>query len=143
MKSNIKLAPVDIAFRVRYAETDAMGVVHHASYIVYFEEGRSAFTRHYGAPYSTLEAKGFILLVVDLNVRYKKAAVYDQLLVIRTELVLLKSRAAHFTYQVSEKTSGDLLATAQTKHICATKNGEVSRLPDEWLNQFRKNAVWT
>lgn len=139
VKSNIELAPVDIEFRVRYAETDAMGVAHHASYIVYFEEGRGAFSRHYAAPYADLEKSGYLLLVTDLSVRYLKAARYDQLLTIRTEMVTLRSRGVTFAYQVIDKTSGDLLVTAQTTHICISKEGTVSRLPAWWLNEFRKN----
>lgn len=143
MKQNINLPPVDIEFRVRYAETDAMGVVHHASYIVYFEEGRGAYTRHYAAPYAELEKSGFILLVTDLSVRYLKAARYDDELIIRTALTSLRSRAVKFEYDVIDKASNDVLVKATSVHICATKNGEVSRLPQWWLDEFRKNENQT
>ena len=78
--------PKDIAettFRVRYAETDQMGIVHHASYVVWLEEGRSNWMRAHGSSYAQFEREGLLLAVSDLNVRFKQAARYDQPVTVR------------------------------------------------------------
>ena len=75
------LEPVDVDLRVRYAETDAQGIVHHASFIVYFEEGRSSFARHYGSSYALLEEMGYMLAVSEVHVRYRVPAKYDWVLI--------------------------------------------------------------
>src|SRR5512136_397310 len=75
---------VETRFRVRYHETDAMGIVHHAAYITWFEEGRSAFTRGIGYPYSKMEAEGITLAVAEITARYHTPARYDDEVVVRT-----------------------------------------------------------
>ncbi len=123
----------ETAFNVRYAETDAMGIVHHASHIVYFEEGRSAYARARGASYADFERTGHYLVVAEVQARFIKAARYDQRLVVRTWVGEFKSRGVRFEYEIRAEVSGELLVTGTTRHICVTQEGHPARLPDAWL----------
>jgi acyl-CoA thioester hydrolase len=123
---------VENTFRVRYAETDAMGIVHHASYIIYFEEGRSQYARQRGSDYANFERTGYYLAVTEVNIRYLKPAVYDQQITVSCWLDDMKSRSLIFGYEISNPQTSELLVTGQTKHICITHSGQVTRLPDEW-----------
>lgn len=118
--------------RVRYAETDAMGIVHHSSYIVYFEEGRTHYARERGQPYSIFEASGYYLAVTGVHVRYHKSARYEQLLTLKTWVTEMKSRGLTFEYVIMDNESGDVLVTGSTEHICLNRDGKISRLPDSW-----------
>jgi acyl-CoA thioester hydrolase len=131
------LAPTDRfvaenTFYVRYAETDAMRVVHHASYIVYFEEGRSNYARQRGQDYASFERGGLYLAVAELNARYLKAAVYGQRITTRCWIEEMKSRTLTFGYEIVDAESGEVFVTGTTKHICITHDGQVARLPDTW-----------
>ena len=131
------MAPTDrfvaeASFYVRYAETDAMGIVHHANHIVYFEEGRSNYARQRGSDYASFERGGHYLTVAEVSARYLKPAQYGQLLTIRCWIEYMKSRALTFAYEIIESGSGDLLVTGWSKHICITHEGQVTKLPDEW-----------
>lgn len=118
--------------RVRYAETDAQGIVHHAAYIVYFEEGRSEYLRQKGTSYAAFERDGFMLAVTDLQARYINASVYDEELTIRCWLTAFRSRAVTFAYEIVLKETGALRVTGVTKHICLNKQGSVVRIPEVW-----------
>lgn len=117
---------------VRFAETDMMGIVHHASYIVYLEEARSAYARQRGQPYSEFEKSGYSLAVTEVHMRYVKPAVYEQQITIRAWISEMKSRGLTFAYEVVDAASGDVLATATSKHVCITHSGQVARLPESW-----------
>ncbi len=119
-------------FHVRYAETDAMAVVHHASYIVYFEEGRSHYARQRGSDYAAFERGGHYLAVSEVNARYLKAARYDQLITVRCWIAAMKSRTLTFQYEIVNAETGELLVTGQSTHICLTHAGRVATLPPEW-----------
>lgn len=119
-------------FRVRYAETDAMGIVHHASYIVYFEEGRSHYARERGYAYSQIEKDGYFLAVTQVNVRYIKPAHYDREITIATWIEQMQSRGMTFSYEITDTERCDLLVTGQTKHICLDKSSKVTRVPNVW-----------
>lgn len=119
-------------FYVRYAETDAMAVVHHASYIVYFEEGRSHYARLRGHTYAEFERQGYFLMVADIHVRYSKPARYGQQLTLHCWIKDLQSRAVTFGYEIVELESGQILVTGETRHICVTKEGQVAHIPTEW-----------
>jgi acyl-CoA thioester hydrolase len=123
---------VETGFHVRYAETDAMGIVHHASYIVYFEEGRSAYARARGASYADFERTGHFLVVAEVNARFIRPARYDQRLIVRTWVSELKSRGVRFAYEIVAEEGGEVLVTAATKHICITQEGRPALLPDAW-----------
>lgn len=123
---------VETSFYVRYAETDAMGVVHHASYIIYFEEARSNYARERGNDYASFERSGYYLMVAEMNARYIKPARYGQRVIIRCWIGELKSRTVTFEYEVLEEESREILVTGVSKHICITHDGRVSTLPPEW-----------
>lgn len=122
----------ETSFYVRYAETDAMGIVHHSNYIVYFEEGRSNYARQRGHDYASFERSGLYLTVAEINARYLKPALYGQRVTIRCWVEAIKSRAVTFGYEIVEEDSGTVLVTGVSKHICITHTGQVTKLPDSW-----------
>lgn len=114
----------EISFRVRYGETDQMGVVYHGNYPQYLEMGRVEWLRSLGISYKDMEKKGIILPVVSLNVNYKKSAVYDDLITVRTILKKAPLVRIEFDYQVFNE-SNELLAEANT--ILAFMDAEKNR----------------
>jgi acyl-CoA thioester hydrolase len=127
---------IELRFHVRFAETDLMGIVHHSNYLVWFEEARSAFMRLLGTSYAQFEAEGLSLVVSEVAVRYLAPARYDRLVVVRCTLEQLRSRYLAFAYTVLEAESEQTLATGQTKHICITHTGQVTRIPQTWRDRF-------
>jgi len=115
--------------RVRYAETDAMGVAHHANYPVWFEVGRSDLMRELGLPYSEVEERGYYLMLSGLNVEYRRAARYDDSLTLLTRVGAVRSRSLTFSYAVLR--GEELLATGETRHIATDKSYRPARLPDD------------
>lgn len=107
--------------RVRYAETDKMGIVYHANYLVWFEIGRTELFRELDFPYTLLESNGLALAVVEAGCRYRKPAHYDDELVIVTELDNLTSRIVDFSYKIY--CQGTLLAEGKTKHMYINSSG--------------------
>ncbi|MBE2182771.1 MAG: acyl-CoA thioesterase [Anaerolineae bacterium] len=122
----------ETSFHVRYAETDAMGIIHHASYIIYFEEGRSSYARQRGASYADFERQGFVLAVTEIHARYVKAVRYDQRITVRSWLAEIKSRTVTFEYEIVDAETGDLFVTGHSKHICLNSKGQISILPENW-----------
>ncbi|UBV43339.1 acyl-CoA thioesterase [Deinococcus taeanensis] len=117
--------------RVRYAETDAMGVVHHATYPVWFEVARTDLMHALGLPYREVEARGYYLMLSGLNVEYRRAARYDNELHITARLSSVRSRTLTFTYEVHR--GDELLATGETRHIATDHTYRPARLPDDLL----------
>lgn len=99
--------------RVRYGETDQMGVVYHANYAVYFEVGRTEWLREYGLSYSSMEAEGIMLPVISLQINYKNSARYDDKLKVITTLKKIPTASIVFDYEL-RKINGELLATGNT-----------------------------
>jgi len=124
----------ETSFNVRYAETDAMGIVHHASYIVWFEEGRSHYMRQKGTSYADFERSGFLMIVTDINAKYKKAAVYDERVTVRCWLAEARSRTLTFAYEIVSEKTGELYMSGTSKHVCTTKEGQIARIPKEWMS---------
>ena len=122
----------ETSFHVRYAETDAMGIVHHAAYIVYFEEGRSHYMRECGSSYAEFEKGGQYMAVTEVQARYVRAARYDQRIRIRCWVEQIRSRGLTFRYELSDDETGDLFVTGMSKHICLDKEGRVIKFPAEW-----------
>ena len=114
--------------RVRYAETDAMGIVHHSRYIPWFELGRSDWLREAGLPYSEFEKMGYYLTVTEVCARYYHSAVYDEIVTVRTWVEEVRSRAVTLAYDVRNE-QGERLVLACTKHVCITHDGQPVRLP--------------
>jgi len=118
-------------FPVRYAETDAMGVVHHATYLVYFEEGRSQYMRDIGNDYADIEASGYRLPVSELGARYVSSAYYGEFVKIRSWISENRSRRVTFSYEVCNE-DGTVLVTGFTRHIWTDTEGNVTRAPKDW-----------
>lgn len=123
-------------FPVRYAETDAMGVVHHASYLVYFEAGRSHLMRTLDCEYAALEAQGFQLPVTEVGVRYVNSLRYGQDVRLVTSIAENRSRQMQFTYEVFADDSQECLVTGFTRHVWTNQSGKVIRGPDQWFALF-------
>lgn len=123
---------VETTFHVRYAETDQMGVVHHAAYIVWFEEGRSAWMRALGTNYAQFEADGLYLAASEVYARYLAPALYGRQVTVRTWSEKLRSRTVKICYEVVDTESGQTLVTGYTRHICVDRAGKVVRIPEKW-----------
>ncbi len=131
-----------VRFRVRYAETDAGGMVHHSRYLPWFEEGRSELGRRTGAPYRELESRGIALLVVACQVRYHSPARYDQPVVVWTRLTEARSRRCVFEYQVVAGDGGGLIATGSTEHVPVNlASGRPVRLPEPFLGTWKASMT--
>ncbi len=119
--------------RVRYAETDQMGVVYHANYFVWFEIGRTDLLRESGWSYREMETEGFALPVVEAHCQYRHPARYDDELEIRTEGALFSPVRVRFDYQVVRVSDARTLATGYTVHASLDSDGKLSRLPERVL----------
>src|SRR5689334_17632869 len=109
-----------------------MGIVHHANYIVYFEEGRSHYARERGSDYASFERSGHYLTVAEVHSRYIKPAVYGQKITVRCWIETMGSRGLTFAYEIVDANTRALLMTGWTKHVCITHEGKVTTLPAEW-----------
>ncbi len=112
----------DIFFRVKYAETDKMGVVYYANYYIWFEIGRNELFRELGFPYVELEKKGLLLPVVKSSCEYKKPAEYDDLIMLRTRIENFTPVRITFCYNVYKDDHDELLATGETVHAFVSEN---------------------
>jgi acyl-CoA thioester hydrolase len=124
-------APLDrgeITIRVRYAETDRMGLLHHANYLVYFEQARTEVLRSQGLTYKDLEDQGFLLVLTKLEVRYKRPARYDDLLSVRTYVERTTAVRIDHRYEVFR--DSELLAEATSTLACVDRDGRPQALPD-------------
>ncbi len=126
---------VDVPLRVRYADTDQMGIVYYGSYPVYFEVARSEFMRERGLTYRQLEDMGYFLVVAGMEVRYKGTAAYDDLLSIRTSVTDIQSRGVTFEYLVLRE--GTTVVEGKTRHICVSAERKPRRLPPFLLEILR------
>lgn len=123
--------------RVRYAETDQMGLVYYANYYVYFEIGRVEYMRQLGVAYKQMEIEDDSFIVVaESHCRYLRPARYDDLLRIRTRVAQVRRRTIRFAYEIVEDASGALLATGQTMHVVCDSKGKPKALPDKYRQYF-------
>ncbi len=128
---------VDLPFRVRYAESDQMGVAYYANYLIWFEMGRSEYCRELGYPYTRIEEEGFVMVVAEATVRYRSPARYDDELIIRTTMPEVRSRVCRFGYEIFRKGSGELLAKGETVHVIVDKEtGRSTRMPARYIEVF-------
>jgi acyl-CoA thioester hydrolase len=133
---------VSHTFRVRYAETDAMGIVHHSSYVVWMEMGRTEFMRAFGFTYRQLEEMGVLLPVLEISVRYKKAAYYDDELRITTWVDELTRVRVKLAYRIARVSDDAVLTEAYSIHTFAAPGGRLIRIthyPEAW-EKMRKMA---
>lgn len=122
-------APQEIELRVRYAETDQMGIVYHANYLVWCEMGRTDLMRRLGLNYAEMERGGLSLAVSELSARYHSAARYDDLIRVRTTLSDARSRMLIFDYLIANAHTGQKLVTARTTLVSIDRNGKSIALP--------------
>jgi len=115
--------------RVRYSETDQMGVVYHANYFVWFEVGRTDLLRRTGSSYRDLEAEGVSLPVIQAHCEYRLPARYDDELEVRTSGAILTHVRVEFTYEIVRVADGALLVTGRTMHAALDRDGRPCRLP--------------
>jgi acyl-CoA thioester hydrolase len=127
---------VETTLRVRYAETDAMGIVYHTNYIVWFEVGRGEFFRRRGGNYREFEEQGLFLPLTEVDARFIAPARYDDLVVVRTSVAELRSRSVTMYYEVVMKETGQVLVTGHTKHFCVDRAGRTKRFPPDLLDAF-------
>jgi acyl-CoA thioester hydrolase len=118
----------EITIRVRYAETDRMGLLHHANYLVYFEQARTELLRSFGLTYRDLEDQGFLLVLTKIEVRYKRPAHYDDLLMIRTTVE--RTTAVRIDHRYEVLRDGLLLAEGATTLACVDRDGRPQALPE-------------
>jgi acyl-CoA thioester hydrolase len=123
--------------RVRYAETDQMGVVYHSNYLVWFEIGRVELIRSIGLDYKRMEAEGGCgFAVVDVHVRYRLPARYDDELVVRTTLLAARGAVIRFGYKVLRVEDGALLCEGETVHVVVNKEMQKQSLPPQYAERF-------
>jgi len=121
--------PIELTVRVRYSETDRMGVAHNKNYFEWFEIGRTEFFRRKGVPYRSLEDKGYFLVVVEAFCRYKKSLHYDDTFIVRVRLREMTPKKSGFAYQLLSEDRSILIAEGYTTHLVTNRNTEVCKLP--------------
>jgi acyl-CoA thioester hydrolase len=143
MQLNRQLPPevFEAEIRVRYAETDQMGVVYHSNYLTWFEVGRVEMLRQLGFAYRDMEQQDNIhIAVVDVHCRFKSPARYDDLLTVRTWLVNVRESLLHFGYEIVRTEDGKALAEGESIHIVVNSEFKRIHLPPKYLAPFLKAA---
>jgi acyl-CoA thioester hydrolase len=135
--SNGKFDYFETPIRVRYADTDTMGVVYYGTYPIYFEVGRAEYMRAKGYPYRKFEETGFYLVVVNMEAKYYGNATYDDLLTVRTSISELKSRGLTFHYEIFR--DGAMIVEGKTRHICTNTEKKTVVIPPS-LYETLKNV---
>ena len=134
----LKPCHAEARLRVRYAETDQMGVVYHANYLVWFEVGRVEMLRSLGVPYQRLEQEfDCLIAVVAAEVRYRSPARYDDEISVRTRLVLMRGPLLKIRYQVVRAADEKLLCEGETTHVVVSRAMEKRTLPEPYETVFR------
>ena len=126
--------------RVRYSETDKMGVAHHSAMLNWFETGRVEWCRKAGIPYIEVEEAGYNMAVVEAHARYLRPVLFDSLVTIETEVTRFSGRMIHFHYKVFNHT-GEAAAEGYTKHIVVNRQLQRESLPEGLVVQFHKALV--
>ena len=132
---------VELELRVRYAETDLMGVVYYANYLVWFEMGRSEYCRQRGFNYLELEELGYRLVVVEAYCKYRQPARYDELIVVKTSLYALDRRSVIFKYLVLRKNTQQTLVEGETKHLCVDAEGRSRTIPEPYYTYLARGLA--
>jgi acyl-CoA thioester hydrolase len=128
---------IEARVRVRYAETDQMGVVYHSNYLIWFEVGRVEFIRGLGLDYKRLELEeGCGITVVDAHVRYRSPARYDDELVVETRLLAARGPVIRFGYRILRPADGVLLCEGETMHVCVGEDMKKRSLPEKYAERF-------
>ncbi len=123
--------------RVRYAETDKMGIVHHSNYLIWFEAARSELCRSRGFSYKEMEENDNALMVVaETYCRYKSPAYYEDVLIVRTRVAEIRSRSIRFVYEIVRPSDGTLLAEGETLHLVTDQSKKVRQIPDAYRERL-------
>jgi len=138
MSPNQAQAVNETRLRVRYAETDQMGVVYHANHFVWFEVGRVELLRQLGFSYRDMEVKdNRFIAVAEAKCRYRAPVRYDEEVLVRTELLNVRDSVVHFGYELRRAADGALLAEGETTHIVTDAEMKIAVLPEKYLTVFR------
>jgi acyl-CoA thioester hydrolase len=127
-------------FRVRYSETDQMGRVYYANFLVYFEVGRTHLIRQHWKPYSNLEKEGYFLPVLEARCRYHHPIGYDDLIHIETKLSFSRPTILHFEYALTNPETSALIAEGFTEHCFMHRDGKPRRAPSELYRLVKQGA---
>jgi acyl-CoA thioester hydrolase len=122
----------EVEIRVRYAETDRMGLLHHANYLVYFEQSRTELLRDMGLTYREMEDMGFLLVLSKIEIKYRSPAYYDDILRIRTTVTRMTPIRIEHRYEVYRGTQ--MLTEGATTLACVDREGKIQQLPD-WFQR--------
>jgi acyl-CoA thioester hydrolase len=123
----------EVTTRVRYAETDQMGMVYYGNYFTYFEIGRVEYMRQRGVAYKEMEQQDDSYIVVaEAHCRYRRPARYDDLLRIRTRVAEARRRTLRFAYEIVNDATGEVLASGETLHVICDRQGRPKALPDKY-----------
>jgi acyl-CoA thioester hydrolase len=132
----------ETTLRVRYAETDQMGVVYHGSYFAWLEVGRVEWCRQHGFEYKQMEIEDDSFIVVaEARCRYKRPARFDDLLTVRTRVVDSKRRTVTFGYEIVHQGTGDVIATGETVHVICDRQGRPKSLPEKYRKIFSLDSA--
>jgi acyl-CoA thioester hydrolase len=127
--------------RVRYAETDQMGVVYHSNHLIWFEVGRVELMREMGFSYRDMEREdGCFIAVAEVTCRYRAPVFYDEEVIVRTRLKRVRESVIIFSYELARAGTGALLAEGETTHIVTDSNMKVAAFPEKYLKVFRAAA---
>ncbi|MFY9743539.1 MAG: thioesterase family protein [Candidatus Sulfotelmatobacter sp.] len=127
--------------RVRYAETDQMGIVYHSNHFIWFEIGRVELMRQLGFSYRDMETRDDrCVAVVEAKCRYRAPARYDEEILVRTRLLNVKESIIHFGYELLRAQDGTLIAEGETTHIVTDRDMKIAALPRMYLETFRAAA---
>jgi acyl-CoA thioester hydrolase len=139
MSSNHHPAVNETRLRVRYAETDQMGVVYHSNHLIWFEIGRVELIRQLGFTYRDMERDDdCFIAVAEARCRYRAPIYYDDEVVVRTKLTSVRESVVHFSYELLRGTTSALLAEGETTHIVTDSNFKIAALPEKYLKVFRE-----
>jgi acyl-CoA thioester hydrolase len=138
MNSDHPQAVNETRLRVRYAETDQMGVVYHSNHFVWFEVGRVELLRQLGFSYRDMESKdGRFIAVAEAKCRYRAPVRYDEEVLVRTELLNVRDSVLHFGYELRRAADATLFAEGETTHIVTDADMKIAVLPEKYLTVFR------
>jgi acyl-CoA thioester hydrolase len=138
MNSNHPQAVNETRLRVRYAETDQMGVVYHSNHFIWFEVGRVELLRQMGLSYRDMESQdNCFIAVAEAKCRYRAPVRYDEEVVVRTELLNVRESVIHFGYELRRADGGTLMAEGETTHIVTDAEMKIAALPDKYMKVFR------
>jgi acyl-CoA thioester hydrolase len=138
VKSNHPQAMNETRLRVRYAETDQMGVVYYSNHFIWFEVGRVELLRQLGFSYRDMETRdGRFIAVAEAKCRYRAPVRYDEEVLVRTQLLNVRESVVHFGYELRRAEDGALLAEGETTHIVTDADMKIVPLPEKYLKAFR------